>query len=194
MSGLAVAALLTGCASSGSTNPGTMMGGQAGSATPGAGMGGQAGYHMASLNCSAPASLPGTTVTVVLADMGMTAMMGGDAPMGAPMMLHATPGVVAAGEVSLVAENRGWRTHELVVLPLGQTAAAGQRVPGEDGKVDESGSLGEASATCAGGSSKGIDSAAVGWVTIQLAPGRYELVCNLKNHYANGMYQELDIR
>ena len=36
--------------------------------------------------------------------------------------------------------------------------------------------------------------AAVGWVTLQLTPGRYELVCNLKNHYANGMYQELDVR
>ena len=26
------------------------------------------------------------------------------------------------------------------------------------------------------------------------APGRYELVCNLKNHYANGMHHELDVR
>lgn len=43
------------------------------------------------------------------------------------------------------------------------------------------------------GAGEGIDSAAVGWVTIQLDPGRYELVCNLKNHYANGMYQELDV-
>lgn len=157
-------------------------------------MGGRAGYHFSSLRCSVPVSLPGTTVTVILADMGMTGMMGGDAPMGAQMMLHATPGVVAAGRVSLVVENRGWRTHELVVLPLGQTAAAGQLVPGADGKVAESGSLGEASASCADGSGEGIDSTAVGWVTIQLAPGRYELVCNLKNHYANGMYQELDVR
>ncbi len=60
-------------------------------------MGGQAGYHFSRLSCSAPVSLPGPTVTVVLADMGMTTMMGGDAPMGARMMLHATPGVVAPG-------------------------------------------------------------------------------------------------
>jgi len=26
---------------------------------------------------------------------------------------------------------------------------------------------------------------------VTLAPGRYELVCNLQNHYANRMYQEL---
>lgn len=38
---------------------------------------------------------------------------------------------------------------------------------------------------------EGITSGSVGWTTLTLAPGRYELVCNLKNHYANGMYQEL---
>lgn len=157
-------------------------------------MGGPAGYHFPTLSCAAPVSLPGTTVTVTLADMGMTRMMGGDAPMGAVMMLQATPQVVAAGKVSLVAQNRGWRTHELVVLPLARAAAAGQRVPGADGKVSESGSLGEASASCTSGAGEGIDSGAVGWVTLQLSPGRYELVCNLKNHYANGMYQELDVR
>jgi uncharacterized cupredoxin-like copper-binding protein len=26
---------------------------------------------------------------------------------------------------------------------------------------------------------------------VTLAPGRYELVCNLRNHYANGMHQEI---
>lgn len=171
-----------------------MMGGQAGSGASGSMMGGQAGYHFSSLSCAAAVSLPGTRVTVILGDMGMTRMMGGEAPMGSRMMLHATPAVVAAGKVSLVAQNRGWRTHELVVLPLGKTAAAGQRVPGADGKVDESGSLGEASASCDGGPGEGIDSGAVGWVTIRLAPGRYELVCNIKNHYADGMYQELDVR
>lgn len=174
-----------------------MMGGPAGPAAPGTRgsiMGGPAGYHFPALSCAAPASLPGSTVTVTLADMGMTRMMGGDAPMGARMMLRATPAVAAAGKVSLVAENRGWRTHELVVLPLAQAATAGQRVPGADGKVSESGSLGEASTSCAGGSGEGINSAAVGWVTLQLTPGRYELVCNLKNHYANGMFQELDVR
>lgn len=61
--------------------------------------------------------------------------MGGNAPMGAQMVLHATPGVVAVGKVSLVSENRGWRIQQLVVLPLGHTVAAGQRGPGLDGKV-----------------------------------------------------------
>ena len=93
--------------------------------------------------------------------------------------------------VSVVVENSGWRTHELVVLPLVADAVAGQRVPGRDGTVDESGSLGEASASCAAGHGDGIVSGAVGWVTVTLAPGHYELVCNLENHYADGMRQGL---
>ncbi|MEO7447470.1 MAG: hypothetical protein ABI336_04280 [Humibacillus sp.] len=191
--GLAVGVLLTGCASSGPSSSG-MMGGPPVPSTSGGMMGGQAGYHFPALSCAAPGGLPGTRATVVLADMGMTQMMGGDAPMGGRMMLQVTPAVVAAGQVSLLAQNRGWRTHELVVMSLGNAATAGQRVPGADGKVSEAGSLGEASASCASGSGEGIRSAAVGWVTLRLSPGRYELICNLKNHYANGMYQELDVR
>jgi hypothetical protein len=26
-----------------------------------------------------------------------------------------------------------------------------------------------------------------------LAPGRYELICNLRNHYANGMHQQIRV-
>ena len=76
------------------------------------------GYHYSQLTCSAPRSLPGRTVTVMLADMGMTQMMGGTAPRGAHMMLRAIPATVPAGQISFVAENMGWRTHELVILPL----------------------------------------------------------------------------
>jgi uncharacterized cupredoxin-like copper-binding protein len=88
-------------------------------------------------------------------------MMGGVAPMGARMLLTAEPATVRSGQVSLVVDNTGWRTHELVVLPL------------------------------AAGAGDGIVSGAVGWVTVTLSPGHYELVCNLQNHYANGMRQEL---
>jgi uncharacterized cupredoxin-like copper-binding protein len=109
------------------------------------------------------------------------------------MRLAASPTTVAAGQVSLVASNVGWRTHELVILPLTTNARAGQRVPAADGKVTEVGSLGEASNTCAAGAGEGIKSGAVGWMTVELAPGRYELVCNLRNHYADGMHQELDV-
>lgn len=165
-----------------------------GSGTSGSGMmGGGAGYSYSRLTCAAPSSLPGRTVSVMLADMGMTQMMGGTAPLGARMMLRAVPVTVSAGQVSLVVSNMGWRTHELVILPLTGGAVAGQRVPGADGKVDETGSLGEASNSCAGGVGEGIKAGTVGWTTVTLAPGRYELVCNLANHYADGMRQELQV-
>ncbi len=119
-------------------------------------------------------------------------MMGGTAPMGAQMRLHATPATEPAGPTSLVVSNVGWRTHELVFLPLA-AAAVGQRVPGSDGKVSQAGSVGEASSSCASGAGTGLTSGSVGWVTVTLAPGRYELLCNLPNHYADGMRQELTI-
>ncbi|GAA2150553.1 hypothetical protein FHX52_0340 [Humibacillus xanthopallidus] len=196
----ASAALLAGCTTTtvmgrgpmdgGSTAVGGMMGGNGNG--NGNGFGNGAGNAMlAPLTCAAPTDLPGARVTVTLADMGMSRMMGGTAPMGARMSLTAEPTTVPSGQVSLVVDNRGWRTHELVVLPLSAGAAVGERVPGADSKVDEAGSLGEASNSCAAGAGEGIASGAAGWVTLTLAPGHYELVCNLTNHYANGMRQEL---
>jgi uncharacterized cupredoxin-like copper-binding protein len=139
----------------------------------------------------APGSLPGTVVTAVLTDMGGMGMMGGNASSSMEMRLRATPSSVPAGKVILVAENVGTRTHELLVLPLAAGAVAGQRQPSSDGTVDESASLGEASKSCAAGAGEGITADTEGWVTLDLPPGRYELICNLPNHYAAGMYQEL---
>ena len=154
-------------------------------------MGGGAGYRFAHTTCSAPGSLPGRIVNVTLADMGMTRMMGGTAPLGAHMMLRVSPATIPAGQITVVASNLGWRTHELVILPLAGGTAAGQRVPGNDGKVAETGSLGEASDSCGSGTGNGITSGTVSWTTVTLPPGRYELICNLPNHYADGMYQQL---
>ena len=186
--------VLTGCASATHPAGSPQMGGAGSSGTNLAGsgmMGGGSDYHYSRLSCAAPKSLPGRIMNVTLADMGMTQMMGGTAPLGARMMLQATPAAEPAGQISLVASNMGWRTHELVILPLASGAAAGQRVPGPDGKIDETGSLGEASQSCAPGTGDGITAGTVGWTTVTLAPGRYELVCNLVNHYADRMYQEL---
>jgi uncharacterized cupredoxin-like copper-binding protein len=189
---LALCAALGGGCADGSTG---MMGRDPGSATPeSSGFGGPMmgsaprGYHMSRLSCSAP-SLPGSTVYVMVGDMGMTRMMSGIAPLGGHMMLRAVPALVPAGQVSFVVGNMAWRTHEMVVLPLAPGQVAGQRTPGQDGRLSETGSLGEASASCAAGSGEGIEPSSVGWVTLTLPPGRYELVCNLRNHYANGMHQ-----
>jgi uncharacterized cupredoxin-like copper-binding protein len=118
--------------------------------------------------------------------------MGGPMPGGMGMArVFANPGVVAAGTVSLRVVNQGTRTHELVVLPLPAGQAVGTRPVGGDGRVDEAGSLGEVSHTCGAGAGDGIAAGAAGWLTLTLAPGRYELVCNLPGHYAAGMYTEL---
>jgi len=195
--GAALAGLvLTGCSSSANRSGAPMMGGARGSGVTSAGsgmMGGASAYHYSRLSCAAPKALPGRTVRVTLADMGMTKMMGGTAPMGAHMMLMAAPASVPAGRVSLVASNMGWRTHELVILPLAAGSTAGQLVPGPDGKVDETASMGEASKKCAAGTGDGITAGSVGWTTVTLTRGRYELICNLVNHYADGMHQELTV-
>lgn len=155
---------------------------------------GMNGYTLSRNTCTRTApSVSGAVVHVILADMDMTRMMGGTAPMGAHLMLRATPTTVAAGTVTLEASNRGWRTHELVVLPLAAGAKAGQRIPDANGRVSETGSLGEASAACAAGTSDGIPAGSASWVTLKLPAGRYELVCNLPNHYADGMREELDV-
>lgn len=168
--------------------------------------------------CSAP-TLPGSTLDVTLADMGgMMAgqmptwrngqlmpgtgmagggmmgggMMGGTAPYGRMMSVMVSPASVASGEVSFRVWNAGTIIHELVVMPM-PAGRAGTRVVGSDGQVSEGGSLGEASASCGEGTGDGIGPGAVGWVTIRLAPGHYELMCNIAGHYAMGMYTELDV-
>lgn len=125
----------------------------------------------------------------MVADLGMTRIRSGVAPIGIRMMLRALPARVPTGQVSFVVGNMGWRTHEMVILPLAPGQAEGQRVPGADGRVSETGILGEASASCSAGAGDGIKPGTVGWVTLNLSPGRYELICNLRNHYANGMHQ-----
>jgi uncharacterized cupredoxin-like copper-binding protein len=151
------------------------------------------GYRFSQPTCTTPQNLPGTVVTVMVGDMGMSRMMSGDAPRGSRMMLHALPPAVPHGRVSLLVQNMGWRLHEVVVLPLAKAATAGQRAVGADGKVDETGSLGEVSASCTAGAGEGITTGSTGWVTLDLPVGRYELVCNMPNHYAGGMNQELDV-
>ena len=119
--------------------------------------------------------------------------MGGMAARGAHMMLVASPTSVPAGTISVVAANMGWRTHELVILPLKPGSSSGQLSTGADGKVSEEGNLGEASNKCAAGAGDGIPSGAVSWVTVTLPAGHYELICNLANHYVDGMHETLTV-
>lgn len=159
-------------------------------------------WHASVARCTAP-HLPGQVVSVALADMG-PGMMGrptGPGPAGpgsgwsGMRMMHlvADPTTAKAGTVSLHAFNTGHFTHEVMVLPLPTGQVPGQRPTGADGRIDEKGSLGEASRSCAAGMGDGIAPGAAGWTTLVLLPGRYELVCNVPGHYLAGMYAELDV-
>jgi uncharacterized cupredoxin-like copper-binding protein len=148
--------------------------------------------------CAVP-GLPGSVVVATVADMGSMmgpGMMGGGGMMGSPMMgmmrLSLDPAVVRAGTVSLLVRNLGARDHEVVVLPLAAGQSVGWRNINSDNRIDEAGSLGEVSSSCGSGEDEGVAPGSVGWTTLTLAPGRYELVCNLAGHYAAGMYAELD--
>ncbi|MFC0457440.1 sulfocyanin-like copper-binding protein [Arthrobacter liuii] len=140
----------------------------------------------------APA-LAGTVVNVALTNMAGP-MMGRRNGMVAGAMRMATDrGSAASGTVSFLATNAGTISHELVVLPLQGNQAPGSRQVRGDGTIDEAGSVGEASSTCAEGTGQGILPGASGWVTRTLPPGRYELLCNLPGHYAAGMYTQFTV-
>ena len=145
-----------------------------------------------SANCSPP-SLPGTVVDVRLMNM-RGPMAGGMMPaMGGTMRIVANRSTVPSGVVSFRVANAGTLVHELVILPLGPGTALGQRSVGTENRVDETGSLGEASSTCGGGAGDGIAPRTFSWVTAMLPAGDYELVCNLAGHYAAGMYTQLHV-
>ena len=138
--------------------------------------------------------LSGTVVNVVLTNMGGP-MMGQNngMPYGGAMRLATDRATVSPGPVSFLVTNVGSVSHEMIILPLPGSQIVGSRPMGGDGKIDEVGSLGEASNTCGEGAGQGILPGASSWITVTLAPGRYEVVCNLPGHYASGMYSQLTV-
>jgi uncharacterized cupredoxin-like copper-binding protein len=142
-------------------------------------------------SCAVPA-LPGAVIDATLINMGGPMMRGSGGSMGGGMMrVSLDKNTVTAGQLSFVAINGGSVSHELVILPLPDGQIVGTRTIGPDSKIEENGSLGEASATCAAGGGDGIAPRSLGWVTVMLPAGRYEIVCNLPGHYAAGMYAQL---
>jgi len=170
----------------------------AGSTLAMAGLGGGLRLPGSRGGCGIPV-LDGAVVDVTLTDMGPMSAGRGGGPglmMGEPwasMRVLASPASVQSGTVSLRVVNAGMLRHELLVLPLPLGQAVGTRTVGADGQVDETAALGEASRDCAPGAGDGIHAGAAGWVTLRLAAGRYELVCNRVGHYGAGMFTELDV-
>ncbi len=136
-----------------------------------------------------------TRVQVILTNMGGPMMGGGmmGRARGGMMRLTADQSAAPHGRVTFIATNTGSVAHEFVVLPLRHGQIVGTRPIQNDGRIEEAGSVGEASKTCGAGSGDGIAPGASGWVTLNLSPGRYELVCNLPGHYAAGMYTQLTV-
>jgi uncharacterized cupredoxin-like copper-binding protein len=146
--------------------------------------------------CTVP-NLPATVVNVSVTNMGGPMMGGagmGGGVRGGMMRLTVDTTSVPHGTVSFVATNLGSINHELVILPLPRDQIVGTRPLRDDSTVDETASIGEASNTCGSGTGEGIAPAASSWTTVTLAPGRYELVCNLPGHYAAGMYTQLTVQ
>jgi uncharacterized cupredoxin-like copper-binding protein len=89
-----------------------------------------------------------------------------------------SPASASAGAVNFKATNGGTVAHELVVL---KTDKDPKSLPTKaDGGIDEaaSNSVGEVS---------DLEPGKSGSTTLNLAAGRYVLVCNLPGHYAAGM-------
>jgi len=139
-------------------------------------------------------NLPGTVVNVSLTNMGGPMMGQSNGMMnGGSMSLSTDQASVPHGTVSFFVTNGGSIENELVVLPLPNSHAVGARPIGGDAKIDEAGSLGEASKSGGADAGDGIAPGASGWVTVTLASGQYELVCNLPRHYSAGMYTQLTV-
>ena len=82
---------------------------------------------------------------------------------------------VPAGKVTFAVTNQGAMTHEMVVVPAPDGAAA---LKEPDGTASEAGSPGEVADLAAG---------ANGRLTVTLPAGTYVLLCNLPGHFAGGM-------
>ena len=117
---------------------------------------------------TAPAQT-GTPVAVMVGDVN------GVSGPAMSMTMTVAPTSVPAGPVTFTLTNNGSIVHEMIVLktdtPYDQLAVTG-------GKVSEATSAGEVSELAAGKSKS---------VTLDLAAGKYVLVCNVKDHYTMGM-------
>jgi uncharacterized cupredoxin-like copper-binding protein len=96
--------------------------------------------------------------------------------------LTITPKHIQAGNVRLVVRNHGPDTHEVIVVrPRSQISLR------RDGlTVDE-----EALSAVTVASVEGTGPGRVEQVRVHLAPGRYELFCNMAGHFMAGMHGEL---
>jgi uncharacterized cupredoxin-like copper-binding protein len=92
--------------------------------------------------------------------------------------MNVDPASVAAGTVTFTVTNEGVKKHEFVVLKT-DTPADKLHVEGDEVVEDDYDSPGEIGDLPAGTTDT---------LTLDLTPGKYVLICNLKGHYRMGMY------
>lgn len=114
----------------------------------------------------------GTPVAVELGDTKGT---------DGPMTMTVSPDSVPAGKVTFTAKNTGTVKHEMVVL---KTDTPGDQLVVTKGRVSEKDSVGEIGEFGAGKTAS---------VTLDLAAGKYVLVCNIKDHYSMGMWSAFTV-
>ncbi len=91
--------------------------------------------------------------------------------------LTVDPVTVKAGNVTFTFKNTGTRQHEMIVLKTDE-AIDQLKIDAATNKVSEDASVGEISET---------DKGKTVTKTLDLAAGKYVLVCNIEKHYAQGM-------
>lgn len=91
------------------------------------------------------------------------------------------PAEAPAGTVTFAAANDGKLEHEMVVVKTDKGAA---NLGMDNGEADETGAIDEI--VLAAGES--------GDLTVDLAAGKYALVCNLPGHYAAGMFADFTVK
>ena len=96
------------------------------------------------------------------------------------------PRTVSAGELRIAVHNEGPDTHELLLIRTDRASLPLRR----DGlTVDEDAIEHELTGEVEGTQPGKTDSK-----TLDLAPGRYELICNMAGHYRGGMHTTLVVR
>lgn len=105
--------------------------------------------------------------------------------LGDNMKILLDKSTVTAGSVTFSVTNTGKVAHEMVVLktdlPEGQIPADATK----PGKVSEDASVGETGDMDAGTTKE---------VTLDLAAGKYVLICNEPGHYASGMHTTFTVK
>ena len=92
------------------------------------------------------------------------------------------PATAPAGPITFAIKNIGMNVHEFVVI---KTDIKSSELPVADGVVDES-------ALTVVGQVENIALRATPTLDVELAPGHYALICNIKDHYGAGMHADFE--